>query len=262
MSRAVTKLASFKQSVMESLANDEDALGLNMDRGVGMGRLGNAVDVDGSMNSNASPSRRDSHTPSVESMKKISGMPGYSAASRPGPSSSPAPASISPVPSQPAPAAAQLQVPPLRKNSTAVTFSGLDGGSDSALTRPKSPSPSATGSGGLGVAAAGATPAGAGEQASPGVVAGAVDGREFFKKARASLSYDERGWEGQRERLHLRQPLSAHLPPTPLPASVTSVHDPSLECQSSRYRTLEAIGQLLGDRHPDLLNQFEGLLGR
>ncbi|KAJ3029102.1 UNVERIFIED_CONTAM: hypothetical protein HDU68_000141 [Siphonaria sp. JEL0065] len=66
---------------------------------------------------------------------------------------------------------------------------------------------------------------------------GSVDGREFFKLARARLSYDDF--------TNLLNNVKAY-----------NARDPS------RIRTLENMLSLLGDRHRDLYEQFEQLLAR
>ncbi|KAI9342766.1 hypothetical protein DFJ73DRAFT_842329 [Zopfochytrium polystomum] len=66
---------------------------------------------------------------------------------------------------------------------------------------------------------------------------GSVDGREFFKRARATLSYDEF---------------------TTLLSNVKSYNTKD----QSRQRTLDNLQHLLGERHRDLYDQFERLLAR
>ncbi|KAJ1558557.1 hypothetical protein HK405_013422 [Cladochytrium tenue] len=66
---------------------------------------------------------------------------------------------------------------------------------------------------------------------------GSVDGREFFKRARATLSYDEF---------------------TSLLSNVKSYNAK----EQSRQRTLDNLQQLLGERHRNLFDQFERLLAR
>ncbi|KAJ3046359.1 hypothetical protein HK097_000938, partial [Rhizophlyctis rosea] len=72
---------------------------------------------------------------------------------------------------------------------------------------------------------------GAGAQAQP------IDGREFFKKARGRLSYDEF---------------------TTLLWNVKAYN----AREQSRHRTLDNLSDLLNDRHRDLYDQFERLLMR
>ncbi|KAJ3319726.1 hypothetical protein HDU76_000454 [Blyttiomyces sp. JEL0837] len=103
--------------------------------------------------------------------------------------------------------------------------------------------------GGIVAGSAGVTGGFSGSGASPGdrkefigdgdgsPSSGSVDGREFFRKARATLSYDEF---------------------TSLLANVKAYN----AREQSRHRTLENLSGLLGERHQDLFIQFERLLAR
>ncbi|TPX59978.1 hypothetical protein SpCBS45565_g07617 [Spizellomyces sp. 'palustris'] len=274
MSRAVAKLASFKQSVMESLADDTDVnislsdgyrvaglstLGtstLSAGRSGGGNRVATAsthgIELENAglpdhinhedsfigdntsrlfthspttqiatdrhvedvlSNISTSPQRTLKHASSADNLRKVTGLP-------------PAPTTGSARPSTTV--AYQPQQQQEKRKSAGVTFTGIDTGG---LAPPNGEPPSP-------VAVTGHPAANASMHTNnENSVTGAVDGREFFRKARATLSYDEF---------------------TTLLWNVKAYNNR----EQNRVRTLDSLSRLFGEKHRDLYEQFERLVQR
>ncbi|KAJ3185900.1 hypothetical protein HK101_009756 [Irineochytrium annulatum] len=286
MSRAVSKLASFKQAVMDSLANDDsgDSSELRRIQASAMtystGDLNGYDNYDNQFNGEnttrygyskasaggygASPERATedilnsilsgNNEPS-KSIKDIvanenlrrqqqqqqqSQQPSPPRPTTPGLggqqpiiNGAPAPAGVSSAGSAGAGASSAKRVTGL------VAFESLSpqmrpsylGGTGTTGQQSEPQYASTAGLGGGGHSGSVSPTAGSGAQVQ------SVDGREFFRNARALLSYDEF---------------------TALLANVKAYNNR----EQSRHRTLENLMTLLGDRHRDICEQFERLLAR
>ncbi|KND04851.1 uncharacterized protein SPPG_00551 [Spizellomyces punctatus DAOM BR117] len=276
MSRAVAKLASFKQSVMESLADDTD-VNISLSDGyrvaglstlgtstLSVGRIGgnnrvatastHGIELDNAglpehinhensfigdhtsrlfthsptsqiatdrhvedvlSNISTSPQRTLKHASSADNLRKVTGLP-------PGPTSGSARHSTT---------AAYQQQPQQqeKRKSAGVSFTGIDTGGNPSTPNGDPPSPIAV----TGHPAANSSIHTSNEHS----VTGAVDGREFFRKARATLSYDEF---------------------TTLLWNVKAYNNR----EQNRVRTLDSLSRLFGEKHRDLYEQFERLVQR
>ncbi|KAJ3216963.1 hypothetical protein HDU67_008692 [Dinochytrium kinnereticum] len=255
MSRAVSKLASFKQAVMDSLASDDAsalsyAVDLNATDSEGLNRSSDGFIGDSTTRLNrtststyGSPDRQvDDILGSITAGKGLKPAPSTENIRR---NRSPTPTSFG----QPSPMANGISPnsSASKRNSGSVSFSGVENGQETPLIR-------GMGSGGGGYqfglgggSAVGASqalyfePAALGAETGQGVASGggvqSVDGREFFRNARSVLSYDE------------------------FTALLTNVKSYNAR-EQSKHRTLENLHGLLGDKHKQIYDQFERLLSR
>ncbi|KAI8844925.1 hypothetical protein BC829DRAFT_280984 [Chytridium lagenaria] len=267
MSRAVSKLASFKQAVMDSLASDDNevndlkriqasALSYTADVSSGeaeiLNRSGDGFIGDSTTRLNrsstsaypGSPDRQvDDILGSFGTGKSLKNMSSSDNVRRQ--------ASRSPVPGgfngRDSPSG--ISPTPGAKKSSGVSFSGLDSsGNENPLIRGAGGGSTVSYNFGLGAS----TSVGASQglffdshglggdltgQGASGSSVQSVDGREFFRNARAVLSYDD------------------------FTALLTNVKAYNAR-EQSKHRTLENLHGLLGDKNKQIYDQFERLLSR
>ncbi|KAJ3107132.1 hypothetical protein HDU97_004825 [Phlyctochytrium planicorne] len=267
MSRAVSKLASFKQAVMDSLATDDgeasdlkriqadvniidnDVVGRNQDTFIGdsttrlSGRSSAQTyqssperQVDDILNSiNAVKGLK--HTPSSENIRRRS----------PTPNSNPQANAILSGVFNGSPINPLTSSPGGKKGAGVVSFSGIEGHDSNLIRNAGGGSLANSYTYGLG-GPSGSQPVlfehqgihGDGlSQSAPQQTSNvqSVDGREFFRNARAVLSYDE------------------------FTSLLTNVKAYNAR-EQSKHRTLENLHGLLGDKHKQIFEQFERLLSR